>query len=296
MFMNFMDYVDDASKYMFTPDQAFRVQTAMANSPYRKFLGTHNLCNVQTIPAVSQFNMQSSICGTETPINITNMSSGVPVPSFTWSATGGASFFPNANSSYASVSFTAPGLYTITLSTSNGTLSTSSRTINVIPRPNIQFSSPSTTVCMNDVLNVTASGGNSYTWYPGNIFGATITYVATSDITYTCFASGGSNCNSSDSISFKVAECTGVEQKTGVNSFRIYPNPGSGQLFVSHPQLKAETQVLISDALGREVLNTKIQAGESDTLVDASILPAGIYTVRFSANGESVTMKLVRTR
>ena len=44
MFMNFMDYSADPAKYMFTYDQAIRMQTAMLNSPFRNQLGTHGLC------------------------------------------------------------------------------------------------------------------------------------------------------------------------------------------------------------------------------------------------------------
>ncbi len=44
MFMNYMDYSADPAKYMFTYDQAVRMQTAMLNSPYRNQLGTHGLC------------------------------------------------------------------------------------------------------------------------------------------------------------------------------------------------------------------------------------------------------------
>jgi hypothetical protein len=46
MFMNFMDYSRDPYKYMFTPDQTIRMQTAMINSPLRNQLGNHNLCSV----------------------------------------------------------------------------------------------------------------------------------------------------------------------------------------------------------------------------------------------------------
>jgi hypothetical protein len=44
MFMNFMGYSDDCAMYMFTQDQANRMNTAKNNSPYRKFLGLHGLC------------------------------------------------------------------------------------------------------------------------------------------------------------------------------------------------------------------------------------------------------------
>jgi hypothetical protein len=46
MFMNFMDYSRDPYKFMFTPDQTARMQTAMINSPFRNQLGSHNLCSV----------------------------------------------------------------------------------------------------------------------------------------------------------------------------------------------------------------------------------------------------------
>jgi hypothetical protein len=44
MYMNFMDVSDDCAMYMFTQDQANRMNTARINSPYRKLLGTHGLC------------------------------------------------------------------------------------------------------------------------------------------------------------------------------------------------------------------------------------------------------------
>ena len=59
MFMNFMDYPWDPYKYMFTTDQATRMQTAMLNSPYRNQLGTHGLCSAPL--AINNFNLNDNI-------------------------------------------------------------------------------------------------------------------------------------------------------------------------------------------------------------------------------------------
>ncbi len=66
MFMNFMDYSDDACMYMFTLDQRDRIQTAMANCPFRTQLtaSSATLCTIAPLTCsftVSNFKNTDSL-------------------------------------------------------------------------------------------------------------------------------------------------------------------------------------------------------------------------------------------
>jgi hypothetical protein len=65
--MNFMDYPWDPYKYMFTTDQATRMQTAMLNSPYRNQLGTHGLCS--SALGLNDLNLNNAISIYPNPAN-----------------------------------------------------------------------------------------------------------------------------------------------------------------------------------------------------------------------------------
>jgi hypothetical protein len=150
MFMNFMDYTDDACMYMFTVDQTTRIQTAMANGTYRKNLTTSaaTLCASPSPAANACFTMPSTGCVNAT-VSITNCSTGTPTPTYTWSAnpSTGVTFNPNQNASNPSVTFANTGTYTITLTANNGTMSTTSNVISI-------SSCVTQTVCNDTITNI----------------------------------------------------------------------------------------------------------------------------------------------
>lgn len=130
MFMNFMDYTNDASMYMFTEDQRTRAQTAMANGTYRKLLGTHGLCGVASpTPAVAAFTMTNSACNGSV-VTVSNNTTGSPTPTYTWSASPatGVVFSPNANATSPTITFTNNTSYVITLTAQSGTTAVSTKT------------------------------------------------------------------------------------------------------------------------------------------------------------------------
>lgn len=150
MYMNFMDYTDDAAMYMFTVDQTTRIQTAMANGTYRKNLTTSasTLCVSSSPAANACFTMPGTGC-VNTGIALTNCSTGTPTPTYTWSATPntGVTFSPNQSATNPTVTFANTGTYTITLAANNGTASTISHVINI-------SSCVTQTVCNDTITNV----------------------------------------------------------------------------------------------------------------------------------------------
>lgn len=120
MTMNFMDETDDNCRYMFTPDQRIRIQTAMSQCTYRNQLGLHNLC-VLSIPAsapVASFSLHANPC-VGRPFTPDNMTTGYPVPSYQWNSAPTASFYPIDIVPNPAITFPSTGTYTLYLTATN---------------------------------------------------------------------------------------------------------------------------------------------------------------------------------
>jgi hypothetical protein len=161
MFMNFMDYTDDLAMYMFTADQRLRAQVAMANSPYRKFLGTHGLCN---LPApIANFSVTPNPGCVGSVLNVGDLSLNVP-NAWSYTMTGGTPSVSTAQN--PTVTYTAAGVYSITLVSTNGAGSSTPivKTVTVITGPAFTLTSnPSATVCAGNNVTITPSGATTYT-------------------------------------------------------------------------------------------------------------------------------------
>ncbi|MCC6370270.1 MAG: T9SS type A sorting domain-containing protein [Bacteroidia bacterium] len=300
MYMNFMDYTDDPVKYMFSTDQATRVQAAMASGVYRKFLGTHNLCQVAAVAPTASFGIATTACANAV-VTLSNMTDGIPVPTYTWSANGPGTvnFNPNANTAY-NATFPTPGTYTISLSVSNGSLSSITKVITIGASPSLTLSTPRYTVCTDEDVELTASGGNSFAWQPGSQLGASVLYSGMSSQVYTCVATGAGNCKTTSTISVEVQDCNGLTKITGTQTlFNVYPNPANDKLFVQLNESAGTLQqakLEVMDALGKVIIAQNISGKNSDSPIEITIseLNKGIYLIRFTANGKNQTMRMIK--
>lgn len=128
MFMNFMDYVDDPSCYMFTPGQAQRMATAMNNGTYRQYLtaSSATMCGLSASAPTAQFSATNTGC-TGIGVELNNQTTGTPPPSYLWSSqpASAVNFSPNNAALNPTVTFNLPGTYNIVLLASNAGGSTS---------------------------------------------------------------------------------------------------------------------------------------------------------------------------
>jgi len=126
--------------------------------------------------------------------------------SATLTASGGGTYVWNPGgqtTNIISVSPTTNANYTVTVTATNGCTASATSSVAVTPVPNPVANSSSGTICSGDATTLTASGGTTYVWNPGNQSGATVVVNPTSATNYTVTASNG-NCSSAATVSVNV--------------------------------------------------------------------------------------------
>lgn len=81
------------------------------------------------------------------------------------------------------------------------------------------------------------------------------------------------------------------EQK--IDNFELYPNPTTGKLTLNLKQLFVDGHVEIFSLLGERMLSQSLVAGQTEYELDLSDLNNGMYLVRITGQGQSLTKKVM---
>lgn len=110
----------------------------------------------------TNFNLPTSSCAGAAQ-TLTNTTTGAA--SYTWSFPGGSPASSNAVNPL--VTYNTPGIYSITVTSQNGTTTSSlTKTISVVSSPTITVNTP--TICAGSSATLNASGASTYTWSTGS--------------------------------------------------------------------------------------------------------------------------------
>jgi PKD repeat protein len=117
MFMNYMDYTDDACMFMFTPNQKSRIVTTLTHTPFRVNLAASNRCSPPVVAApVAAFTANSTTISVGGSVNFTDQSTNAPT-SWSWTFAGGTPATSTVQN--PSIVYNAAGTYAVTLTATN---------------------------------------------------------------------------------------------------------------------------------------------------------------------------------
>ncbi|MCE3225950.1 MAG: hypothetical protein K0S32_501 [Bacteroidetes bacterium] len=217
----------------------------------------------------------------------------------TITASGATTYSWNTGATAAniSVSPTVTTFYTIT-GTSGACNNIKTATVMVNAAPSIGISANNTVICQGQMVSLTATGANTYTWQPGGVTGSVANFIPSASTIYTCTGTGGNGCNGNNSVSISVSPCTGIMNGSNEVSFNVYPNPVKDQITVNINTTKSfECKIEMYDAAGKLLLkqNSKFENGSNEQHFNMNTFAKGMYYMKITTKeGNVQTIKIVK--
>ncbi|MBK7818532.1 MAG: T9SS type A sorting domain-containing protein [Sphingobacteriaceae bacterium] len=189
-----------------------------------------------------------------------------------------------------------PGTYTFQATDAAGCTSAPLPvTIATDPTPTVSATSNSNIICAGSTVTLTAlaSTGVTYTWSNGGNNAIEVTSPV-SNTQYTITVSYTNGCTAEAFVTVTVSTCAGLNALTDNAGIQTFPNPNSGQLFVTYNGFTQGASIEVYNTVGQLMLKKNIES--STTEMNLNNYSNGIYIVKvLSAKGkiEQVT-KLIK--
>lgn len=182
---------------------------------------------------------------------------------------------------------TTPAVQNVTLGLigigTNGCASTDIFNLTVAKNPTVIASTTKTFVCINNNVNISATGADTYSWsVAATSTAAAFSYSsATAGLkTFSVVGTSTTGCTDDAIVTVSVSLCTGIESISGNVEAAVFPNPFTNELKLSG----LEGSVEIYNALGQIVIKTTTANTETITTTE---LPKGAYILKaYNKDGE----------
>jgi hypothetical protein len=227
-------------------------------------------------------------------LNGTNTSCGNCNGSFSYLATGGTPGYNFTVSPGGVNNNLCAGIYTVVGTDANGCAMNSS--INIGASSGITTIMSSTNAscggCTDGSASVAVNGGTgpySYTWSPNGGNAALANNL--SDGCYTVTISDASNCVSTATTCVGVNTTTGIRKNVQNGTFKFYPNPTDGKLFIEFSSA-SERKIEVYDVTGRIIIEQGIYGPMAQ--LNMETLSNGVYYVQIKGSDGNRQFKIVK--
>lgn len=165
-------------------------------------------------------------------------------------------------------------------------------TVTVNPRPSIQIVSGSQTTCAGETVTLTALGSSAanYFWNTGS----SANFIVVSPVITTVYTATASlqGCSDTAATTQNVMNCVGIQdQGIQKQSLKVYPNPAKSYVIIKTEELVS--CVIISDALGRQVISVRNDSKEKTMKVDIENLISGMYFLKTCQENNYTSARLM---
>lgn len=129
--------------------------------------------------------------------------------------------------------------------------------------------------CEGENIILAAPGAAVYNWNPGSINSSSLSFIATSPISYTVVGALSPDCSDTLIFNLQVSACLNstLYETTSENSILIFPNPSNGRFLI---QAQIPTPIKITDELGRLILTSELKQEDKYTL-EVNLSKPGVY-------------------
>jgi len=252
-----------------------------------------------TPPLVAGFTADNTLPCEGTSVNFTDQSTG-NIASWNWSFPGGTPPTSTAKNPQ-NILYALPGSYNVTLTVSNGTITSSKTKVSFIQAmvpPQVTLGND-TTVCSWYSLTLDAGNpGSSYLWSTGattRTIQVDATGAGLGTHSYSVVVTRSPGCSAADTIRITFDDCTGMAGNTMTTGITVFPNPTGDHLTIDFAGLQEGNWQLYSTA-GEVVARGVIPARPDRAQIPVASLPEGIYLLQVSSGSRSILRKVVVNR
>lgn len=245
-------------------------------------------------PTVSITSASTLLCVSGPSVPVTFNGNGAT--SYIWVLGSSSATGSSVTVNIAAQTATTPAVQNVTLGLigigTNGCASTDIFSLTVAKNPTVLATTNKTFVCINNNVNISATGADTYSWSAAvTSTAAAFSYSsATAGLkTFSVVGTSTTGCTDDAVVTVSVSLCTGIESISGNVEAAVFPNPFTNELKLSG----LEGSVEIYNALGQIVIKTTTANTETITTTE---LPKGAYILKaYNKEGETVkTVKLLK--
>ncbi len=193
----------------------------------------------------------------------------------------------------ASINHLSAGTYSVTVYDSLGCTYINSYTLSNPSEVNVSISSTKDTACKNELISLTASGTEAYTWEGFSVSSPYLNNILAATTTFTVVGYDAKSCSDTASITIYMKDCNVGIETISANLISIFPSPSKDWVTIQVEQNDINA-IKIYSFEGRLIKNYEFENASNSRQIQIGDLSSGVYLIKAMSTAHSYIGKVVK--